>query len=336
VSLWIMPAFVVVLTAACGGGSVAGVAETTSLGSGATDTGSSVGTADSSAATSSVGVTTDAPTDGSDDSSGGSPPANVPTDLPAVNGPCPAFEAGTVVFHPLDADEGQARLWVGDDPGGGPVVLYFHGTGMSPDDATWSIGEANIDAIVDQGGAVLAPQGHGRFAWWIAEGDTREDDLRLVDEMVACAIEQADIDPSRIHATGLSSGATLTSDMIHRRSNYLASAAPKSGGFDPYNPVPDNVAPERAMSALIFHGGPTDTWGDPPYEFYQAQAEALATIIDDEGGFAVVCDHGQGHVEPSWDADRVWAFFEAHPFDTSPSPWTAGLPAGFPDYCQIW
>jgi poly(3-hydroxybutyrate) depolymerase len=207
---------------------------------------------------------------------------------------------------------------------------------MSPDDATWTLGEHNIDAILDEGGVVMAPQGHGQYAWWIADGDTREDDLRLIDEMVACAIEEADIDVRRIHATGLSSGATLTSDMIHRRSNYLASGSPKSGGFDPYNPVPANVAPENRMSALIFHGGETDTWGDPPYEFYEPQSEELAGIITDEGGFAIICNHGQGHAEPTWDQDRVWQFFQAHPFDTTPSPYAAGLPPAFPSYCAIW
>ena len=207
---------------------------------------------------------------------------------------------------------------------------------MSAEDATWTLGDDVIAEILKQGGVVLSPYGHGEYAWWIAEGDTREDDLLLIDEMVACAIQEADIDIRRIHATGLSSGATLTSDMIHRRSNYLASGSPKSGGFDPYNPIPDNVEPANHMSALIFHGGETDTWGDPPYEFYEPQSEELAMIITDEGGFAAVCNHGQGHEEPTWDQERTWEFFQAHPWNTSPSPYADGLPAAFPSYCVVW
>jgi poly(3-hydroxybutyrate) depolymerase len=257
-----------------------------------------------------------------------------PQDLPTVNGPCPRFVSGTVTFHPKNARSNTARLWVGNNSGHGPLIFYFHGTGMSPNDALWTLGRNNINAILAEGGVVLAPRGHGRYAWYIANGDTREDDLRLIDEMVACAIQQANIDVRRIHATGLSSGATLVSDMIHRRSNYLASASPKSGGFDPYNPIATNVEPDNRMSALIFHGGTDDQWGG--YEFYQPQSEELADIIRDEGGFAVVCNHGRGHTEPTWDRDIVWQFFQDHPWNTSPSPYEGSLPGNFPSYCDIW
>ena len=51
----------------------------------------------------------------------------------------------------------------------------------------------------------------------------------------------------------LATGATLSSDMIHRRSNYLASASPKSGGFDPYNPIPENVEPDNKIAVITGH-----------------------------------------------------------------------------------
>jgi len=264
---------------------------------------------------------------------GGSGP--FPTKLPTVHGPCPTFQTGSVTFQ-FKNGSSSARLWIGKNPGNGPLVFYFHGTGMSPDDAKWSLGQSVIDDILAQGGVVLSPKGHGQYAWYIADGDTREDDLWLIDEMVACAIQEAKIDPRRIHATGLSSGATLTSDMVHRRAYYLASASPKSGGFDPYNPVPKNADPSNKMGVLIFHGGASDTWGNPAYEFYQEQSEKMAGILKQEGSFATVCNHGKGHTEPTWDQGTVWQFFKDHPFNVTPKPYANGLPANFPSYCKIW
>lgn len=208
---------------------------------------------------------------------------------------------------------------------------------MSPDDAVPSLGRKVIEDITAKGGVVIAPQGRRRYAWKIASGDTRQQDLRLIDEMVACSIEQAGIDPRRIHATGFSSGATLTSDMVRRRSNYLASAAPKSGGFDPYNPVPKRADPNNRVAVMILHGGPTDTWGKPPYEFYEPQSIKMADLVKDEGGFVIMCNHGGGHRDPADARDAVWRFFQDHPFNVTPKPYAGGgLPSGFPSYCRIW
>jgi dienelactone hydrolase len=263
-----------------------------------------------------------------------------PQDLPSVYGSCPEFQTGTVTFQGRDTDSNRTRLWVGDDPAGGALVLYFHGCcGGSPSDAVRGIGESVIDAITSDGGVVAAPDGHyGPYDWYISNGDTREDNLRLIDEIVACAIQEAGVDPRRIHATGFSAGATLTSDMIHRRSNYLASGSPKSGGFDQYNPVPRDAEPENHLAAMIFHGGSDDNWGNPPYEFYNEQSVKLANILRDEGRFVVMCDHGRGHREPTDASQAVWQFFKDHPWNTSPSPYEESvlLPGNFPSYCEVW
>lgn len=260
-----------------------------------------------------------------------------PAALPAVGGPCPKYKSGRVTFYPRGAPANQARLWVGPNPGGGALVFYFHGTGMSPDDAVRSLGRAVIEDIIDKGGVVIAPQGRSRYAWLIASGDTGQRNLRLIDEMVACSIRQARIDPRRIHATGFSSGATLTSDLVRRRSNYLASAAPKSGGFDPYNPVPKSADPDNRMAVMILHGGREDTWGEPPYEFYEPQSVKMADIVKGEGGFVIMCNHGRGHREIKDARDAVWRFFQDHPFNVTPKPYAgSGLPSVFPPYCSIW
>jgi predicted esterase len=263
--------------------------------------------------------------------------ATFPRELPTVNGPCPKFKSGIVTFHPKGAPSNKARLWIGPNPGDGALVFYFHGTGETPEDAIDALGQDVIDDIIYKGGVVLAPRGHGEYEWVIAHGKRKENDLLLIDEMVACSIQQAKIDIRHIHATGFSSGATLTSDMVRRRSNYLASASPKSGGFDPYNPVPKPVEPKNQIAVMIYHGGASDTWGNPAYEFYQTQSEKMADILKSEGNFVIVCNHGRGHAEPPKSNQKiVWQFFQDHPYNVKPKPYADGLPANFPDYCKIW
>jgi predicted esterase len=260
-----------------------------------------------------------------------------PTKLPSVNGPCPEFTSGIVMFHPKGAPPNKARLWVGPNPGNGALVFYFHGTGQTPDDAIDALGQNVIDDIIHKGGVVLAPRGHGGYEWVIAHGKTKKNDLFLIDEMVACSIQQAKIDTRHIHATGFSSGATLTSDMLRRRSNYLASASPKSGGFDPYNPVPKSIEPKNQIAVMIYHGGASDTWGNPAYEFYEEQSERMADILKSEGNFVIVCNHGRGHAEPpELNQEIVWQFFQDHPYNVRPKPYASGLPTKFPEYCKIW
>lgn len=266
--------------------------------------------------------------------SGGQVPAN----LPRVNGPCPQFKTGAVTFRPKGAPANEAQIYVGPNPGNGPLVMYFHGTGESSsfrsNGPRW-LGQAVIDAVLAEGGVVMVPKGHGGYEWVIADGDTSERDLFLVDEMVACAIEQAKIDPRRIHATGLSSGATLTSDLIRRRSNYLASGAPQSGGWDPYNPMPRKQNPDNKIAAMIIHGGPSDTWPSNVCETYEPQSIIMANELLKEGSFPILCNQGGGHRNIP-DRMAVWTFFKAHPYNVSPKPWANGAPSGFPAYCEIY
>lgn len=278
------------------------------------------------------------PTNSATPAPGGNGGGQIPANLPTVNGPCPQFKTGVVTFRPKGAPANEAQLYVGPNPGNGPLVFYFHGTGessgFSKNGPRW-LGQSVIDEIMAQGGVAIVPKGHGGYEWIIADGDTDESDLFLIDEMVACAIQEAKIDPRRIHATGLSSGATLTSDMVHRRSNYLASGAPQSGGFDPYNPIPKNQNPNNKMAVMIIHGGPSDTWPSNQCETYEPQSIIMANLLLQEGSFPILCNQGGGHRNIP-DRNAVWEFFKAHPYNVNPKPWTNGAPSGFPSYCEIY
>lgn len=259
-----------------------------------------------------------------------------PTKLPSVNGPCPTFSEGDLTFNPKGTTARKARVWIGPEAQtkSGPLVFYFHGTGMSPSDATWSIGSKNIQEIKTMGGMVVAPYSSGvQYEWYIANGDDREDDALVVDEIVACAVQQVGIDARRIHATGMSAGGMITCDLALRRASYLASTAPMSGGFSPWNPVPTNADPSNKSAAMVIHGGTSDTWGSSLK--YKELSEKFRDEIVQNGGFAFICDHGQGHTVPMDAIDSVWRFFKDHPWNTVPSPYAGGLPAGFPSYCAV-
>jgi predicted esterase len=263
---------------------------------------------------------------------------NVPVDLPTVHGPCPDFHAGKLIFRPKGTKERKALVWIGSEArtNDGPLVFYFQGTDMSPRDAIRSLGMNNIRDIEHMGGMVVSPYPDmsTQYPWFIANGDDREDDLLLVDEIVACAIQKVGIDTRRIHATGFSAGGMLVSDLALRRANYIASTSPQSGGLSPWNEVPRNAEPENKSATMIFYGGKRDSWYH--YLYYQLISARFRDEIVRNGGFAIMCNHGRGHRVPPKNArNAVWQFFKDHPWNTRPSPYFQGLPPWFPAYCSI-
>lgn len=257
----------------------------------------------------------------------------MPTMLPAPTGTCPPLAAGDVTFAPAGIEPRAVRLWMSDAAAtkDGPLVFYWHGTGSQPQEATYGLGSDYIDQVVAQGGIIVAPYhdpAAGDFPWWLVLGE-REDDLLLADEVLACAIDQVGVDVRRIHVSGMSAGGLQTAQMSFRRSGYVASAAPYSGGFLVSPPAQD---PSNPLSAMIFHGGADDI----VVISFEEASKRYKTGIEALGGFAFICDHGMGHTIPQGAAQAgVWKFFLDHPFGTKPSPYAGGLPDGFPDYCAL-
>lgn len=314
------------LVLACGGtgspGDTDSATEDTRAGTTGADTGSSADatTTSSTDATTSSGSTT------------GAEPV-MPTMLPKPTGSCPALADGDVMFAPAGIEPRAVRLWLSDAAAtmDGPLVFYWHGTGSQPTEATYGLGKTYVDQVVAQGGIIAAPHhdpAAGDFPWWLVLG-TREDDLILADEVLACAIEQLGVDVRRIHTAGMSAGGLQTAQMSFRRSGYVASAASYSGGI---LTMPPDQDPSNPLSAMIFHGGV----GDKVIISFKDASETYKAAIAARGGFAFICDHGMGHTIPQGDAQAsVWNFFLDHPFGTRPSPYNEGLPAGFPDYCAL-
>ena len=304
------------LAAACGGD-----AETT------TTSGTSSGSGGAASVSSSA-------TGGSSASAGGSlTVAPDPQFVPAATGACPDFATGDATFSPTGIAPRQVKLWANTNAADqdGPLVFYWHGTGSNPGEANFGLGAETINAILAQGGVVAAPYsdpGSGNFPWFLTAGGGREDDLQVADEILACAIEKAGIDLRRIHTIGMSAGGLQASQMAYRRSGYVASVAPYSGG-KLGNP-PQQEA-QNKFAAMIFHGGA----GDQVIVNFKDLSEGMKNDLQSKGHFAFICDHGMGHKIPSDARASVWQFFQDHPFGTAPPPYAAGLPQGFPSYCGL-
>jgi predicted esterase len=275
-----------------------------------------------------------ATTEGTDASTTGEPsPPSMPTMLPTPTGTCPTLADGEVVFAPAGIEPRAVRLWMSDAAAtmDGPLVFYWHGTGSSPQEALYGLGADYVAQVVAQGGIIVAPShdpAAGDFPWWLVLG-SREDDLLLADEVLGCAIEQVGVDLTHIHTAGMSAGGLQTSQMSIRRSGYIASAVPYSGGIITAPPDQD---PSNPLSAMIFHGGESDV----VVLKFQQTSEIYQAAIATRGGFAFICDHGKGHSIPQGSAQAsVWQFFRDHPYGTSPSPYKDGLPKGFPEYCVL-
>jgi poly(3-hydroxybutyrate) depolymerase len=177
----------------------------------------------------------------------------------------------------------------------------------------------------DRGG--FSPNG----VWY--EGDDGEGgDLEWVDHIVACAVQNHNIDPQRIYTTGCSAGGLMASGLALKRSSYIASATPNSGGIIVADPA-ILQDPEHVPAIMTMHGGSSDV----VVINFSLTSAALDDLVTEAGGFAVDCNHMIGHCQAPVEVQQAaWAFLKAHPFGIAPSPYAAALPDGFPGYCKIW
>jgi poly(3-hydroxybutyrate) depolymerase len=158
-------------------------------------------------------------------------------------------------------------------------------------------------------------------------------DFDLVDQVVACAVKQLNIDTHRIYTGGSSAGGLAAGTLAFFRSAYIAAANPNSGGVAPWPGSNVLKDPTHAPAALTMHGAMgVDV---VVIDFGQSSMDMDNALVA-AGGFAVDCDHGGGHVSAPTDLKEAgWTFMKAHPFGTKPSPYASGLPATFPGYCKI-
>lgn len=254
--------------------------------------------------------------------------ARNPQKLPKASGACPEFATGDVQVTPAGETARKVLLWSGGQGTGGALVIYWHSTGATPNEAAVALSGV-IEKITGEGGVVAAPYpgaNEGMYPWV----STTPAALKVADEIAACAIEKKGISPARIHTLGYSAGGLMAGSLGVQRSSYVASMAAYSGGQTGTARGMFDDATNK-LSGLLFHGGTMDTAGGTSYP---TAAMNYATTLRGNGGTAIICNHNMGRAMPSDGPDAVWRFFSDHPYGR-PSPYAAALPPGFPMYCML-
>ena len=120
----------------------------------------------------------------------------------------------------------------------------------------------------------------------------------------------------------------MTGAILARRARTLAAAAPLSGGIGVAF-AEDHVS----IPTFVMWGGPEDF-------AYEQDFHKLALNMVDEletrGHFMAVCEHALQHDIPEGAWDWVFTFLLSHTKSSgTSSPFEAGLPEEFPDYCVV-
>jgi poly(3-hydroxybutyrate) depolymerase len=218
----------------------------------------------------------------------------------------------------------------------GSIIIYWHGTGTTGSaDVGWGIGQAAISDVQSKGGVVAAAESTSSTGTTTGNNVWYTGDVDYADFIIACAIQQLNIDTRHIHVSGYSAGALQTGYMYYARSGYVASVVVYSGGAGVgAGQLQDasNVPPLIGAHGAAGTGSNQDALAGSTTMFEQAVKTAGAPIVID-------CDDGGAHTDITRLtrlAPSTWQFFKDHPFKQGkPDPYAKGLPSGFPTYCKI-
>lgn len=262
--------------------------------------------------------------------SGGGTTGGDPTLLPTPTSSCPSLVTGMVDFL-----GSSVSLSVGPASTPGPVLFYWHATGMTYTEVDTAFGEAIAD--VEANGGVVASfttttgQGTntGNGVWYTG-------DLDVADEVLACALEQGLVDTQRIHVSGYSAGGLQCAAMSYLRSGYVASVLCMSGGFMFGLSTYALQDPAHVPAAIAAHGA---AGSDVLILDFAACSETYCADVADQGGLAIDCNDGGDHLlsmssRASTMGAVAWQFFAENRFD-SDQRYPSGLPGYFPSYCSI-
>jgi len=245
--------------------------------------------------------------------------------IPMVSGDCPTWANGTITFMGLAGIQIAAGAKPAD--ASAPMLIYWHGTGSTSGEYAF-MAAAVANGVTAAGGVIVSFQGTTGGDLYSGTNIFGASDLKLIDQLVACAVKDHNIDPRKIYVTGCSAGGLMSIATAALRSNYIAAAASNSGGVT----VPPAFENAHVPPIMTVHG----KMGSDVVIIDFASASASAdTLFKGKGGFTIDCDTGGGHCGGAGLAGDVWKFFQAHPFGVSPEPWAMALPPGFSTQCMI-
>jgi hypothetical protein len=243
--------------------------------------------------------------------------------IPPAPASCPQLRTGNITVLGQ-----QVQLFVGTKQADkkGAVLFYWHGTGSNSGEASVIMG-TQINEITSEGGIVASfttstgtGSTTGNLVWYT-------DDFNMADQILACAIQQLNIDTHRVYTAGCSAGGLQAGAMAVVRSAYIAAAMPNSGGS-----LLSTWESANTPALITAHGSCS---GDYVILHFADISKSTAQAFGKRGGFAVDCDHNGSHCgAPAALVAAQWQFLKDHPFGVNPDPYASGLPASFPTYCQ--
>jgi polyhydroxybutyrate depolymerase len=129
-----------------------------------------------------------------------------------------------------------------------PLVLAFHGTGA---DGPFMKSYSGLGRLAEREGFVVAYPSSERDPdqWSLTEDARGDDDLELVDAVIARVVGSGCADPARVYAVGVSNGGRFASRLGCDRSDRIAAVVSVAGA----DGVP-RCAPDHPVSLLEIHG----------------------------------------------------------------------------------
>jgi len=245
--------------------------------------------------------------------------------IPAAPASCPQLVTGTVTVLGK-----QVQLWVGAKSAKpAPILFYWHGTGGSSTEASAFMG-AQINEIQSEGGLVASFTNSLGTGTNTGDNVWYTDDFNMADQILACAIQQLNIDTHQIYTGGCSAGGLQAGTMAVVRSNYIAGAMPNSGGSLISNWENPNFTP----AIITVHGAETS---DVVIIKFADVSKSTDAAFCKRGGWAVDCDTGGGHCGATAPYIAAqWQYLKDHPFGTTNDPYNGTLPASFPTSCTMY
>jgi predicted esterase len=259
------------------------------------------------------------------------PPPNLMTStdpmIPDIKGDCPSLETGALTN--LGVDSIQIESGPMPETPTAPMLIYWHGTGSTSGEYAFMAAEA-AQGVTSQGGVIVSFQGTSNMGDCSPSGTFVfcTGDFDIVDQLVACAVKNRNVDPHRIYSMGCSAGGLMATAMAAQRSSYIAAASPNSGG----EAIPQAFQNDHTPALMTVHG----MMGSDVVIVDFSQTSATADMaFKMRGAFVIDCDTGGGHCGGGGLAGDAWNFLQNHPFGVNPEPWASGLPAGFSPQCKV-
>lgn len=225
-----------------------------------------------------------------------------------------------------------------------PVVLVFHGGGGRPQGIARRTG---MDEVADRNGFIVVypggeMRGTGRGQSWnvgAGIGPSAGHDVTYVQAILRDLEKQYPVDRARIYATGHSMGGVFAYRLACQMSDTFAAVAPVSATMvepscHPHSPVAVLHLHGAEDQRIPEHGGRGEmtaegrSWPAPrkgieewskldgcsgaPTETRENGA-TCTTYAQCRAGVEYCVLSDEGHPWPSGAADRIWAFFAAHP-----------------------